>query len=371
MKKHILILLCVLAWTGVLAVGASPPSAQPDSKELMIGIKIYAYGGDLPELFAEWESLGINTVFVSPDLAAQDSFRELAREEGIAVFLILPIFYNPEELEKAPGLSALTEQGERAKDDWVEFICPTRRDYLERRIGSIKGLVQDLDPDGISLDFIRYFVFWEMVYPERTLESISDTCFDQNCLKRFQRETGIRLPESLSGTADRARWILSKHRREWTDWKCGVIAGAARLLAEAARGVKPDIEISIHTVPWRRDDFGGAIRSIAGQDVSALAGQADMISPMCYWHLLKRTPPWIHEVVDDAFAQGKGRVIPSIQVGNAYLKEKIPLKEFEEALGEALKPPSGGVIFWDWAALVREPEKKAALHAFLESRPRE
>lgn len=370
-KKHILILLCILAWTGVLAIGASPPSAQPDSKELMIGIKIYAYSGGLPELFAEWESLGINTVFVSPDLAAQGSFRELARETGTALFLIFPIFFNPEELGRDPGLHALTDRGEKAKDDWVEFICPTRQDYLERRIASIKGLIEDLDPDGISLDFIRYFVFWEMVYPERTLESISDTCFDRSCLERFQRETGIRLPESLSGTADRARWILSKHRREWTDWKCGVIAGAARLLAEGARGVKPDIEISIHTVPWRQDDFGRAIRSIAGQDVRALAGQADMISPMCYWHMLKRTPPWVHEVVDDAFAQGKGRVIPSIQVGNAYLKESIPLKEFEEAFGEALKPPSGGIIFWDWAALVREPEKKAVLHAFLESRPRE
>lgn len=337
----------------------------------MVGVKIYAFEGPLPELFAEWDRLGINAVFASPKLASQGAFRELAREEGIALFLILPIFYNPEELEKDPALSALTERGASAKDDWVEFICPTRRDYLERRIAAIKGLVRDLDPDGISLDFIRYFVFWEMVYPERTLESITDTCFDRSCLERFQRETGIRLPQTSSRVADKARWILSRHRREWTDWKSGVISGIIREIAETAKTAKPGIMINVHTVPWRQNDFGGAIRAIVGQDLAALAVQTDMLSPMCYWHMLKRAPSWIHEVVEDVYSQGKGRVVPSVQVGNAYIEKKLSVGEFKEAIEEALKPPSQGVIFWDWEALVREPEKKAALQAFLESRSRE
>lgn len=367
MKKILLVLFFFLSWTGGSAVGWSGSPGQSNSKDLMIGVKVYAHEGDLPELFAEWNRLGINTVFVSPELAAQGSFRKLAREKGITLFLILPIFFNPEELGQDPGLYALTDRGEKAKDDWVEFVCPTRPGYLERRTAAIKTLIRDLAPDGISLDFIRYFVFWERVYPERMLGSLSDTCFDGSCLERFQKETGVRLPERLTRVADKARWILSKHRREWTDWKCGVITETTRLIAGVARAAKPDIRINIHTVPWRQDDFGGAIRAIAGQDLRALAVQVDMISPMCYWHMLKRTPPWIHEVIQDAYNQSKARVIPSIQVGNAYLSEKLSVREFSEALDEAIRPPSGGVVFWNWEALVREPEKKDVVTALLGS----
>jgi hypothetical protein len=371
MRKFSLIALLGLFVWNVFPAGGRAFSTEPGKiAGPMIGVKIYAHKSSLPDLFKEWRELGVNTVFVSPALASQRPFRELAREKGIAVFLILPIFYNPEELKEDTGLYALTDRGERAKDDWVEFVCPTRPDYLERRSAAIKALIRDLDPDGISLDFIRYFVFWEMVYPERTLDSIADTCFDRSCLDLFQKETGIRLPERLTGIADKAHWILSEHRREWTDWKCSVISGVVRSIAEAARAAKPEIMINVHTVPWRREDFGGAIRAIAGQDLAALASQADMISPMCYWHMLKRDPPWVHDVVADVFSQSKGRVIPSIQVGNAYLSGKVSVEEFREALEEALKPPSEGVIFWNWDALAREPEKKAVLAAFLKSRTR-
>jgi hypothetical protein len=35
------------------------------------------------------------------------------------------------------------------------------------------------------------------------------------------------------------------------------------------------------------------------------------------------------------------------------------------SIREALRPPSGGVVFWSWQALEDEPEKKAALKAAL------
>jgi hypothetical protein len=336
----------------------------------MIGVKIYAHEGALPELFGEWRSLGINTVFVSPELAAQGQFRELARQHGISVFLILPIFFNPEELRSDAELYALTDRGDRAKDDWVEFVCPTRSAYRSRRIEWIKTLVRKLDPDGISLDFIRYFVFWEMIYPDRTLNSIADSCFDESCLNLFQKDTGIILPKGLAGVEAKAKWIQAQHRREWTDWKCEVITGMVRSIADEARAIKPKLMVNIHIVPWREKDFGGAIRAIAGQDVTALAALADMISPMCYWHMLKRKPPWVREVVEDFYSRTKGRIVPSIQVGQAYIKETLSTEEFKEALEEALTPPSGGVIFWNWDALVKEPEKKAVVAARLKAQNR-
>ena len=372
MKKNeiVALLLCAVLHGRSLGDHSRRSSDPENGKELTIGVKIYAHEGSLPELFAEWRSLGVNTVFVSPALAAQGQFRELARKQGISVFLILPVFFNPEELKSDPGLYALTDRGEKAKDDWVEFVCPTRPDYRNRRIEWIITLVRELDPEGISLDFIRYFVFWEMVYPERTPDSIANSCFDRSCLEQFQKDSGVTLPQGLGGTAETAKWIMAEHGREWTDWKCGVITGLVRSIAAEARAIKPKLIVNIHSVPWREKDFGGAIKVIAGQDLAALAAPADMISPMCYWHMLKRKPPWIREVVQDVYSRAKGLVVPSIQVGNAYISDKLSVEEFKEALDEALRPPSGGVIFWNWDALVKEPEKKTVVAARLKVRSR-
>jgi uncharacterized lipoprotein YddW (UPF0748 family) len=163
---------------------------------------------------------------------------------------------------------------------------------------------------------------------------------------------------------------MARHGREWTEWKCGVITNLVRIIAAAARAIKPQLLVNIHSVPWRQKDFGGAIKVIAGQDLAALAPSVDMISPMVYWHMLKRKPTWVHEVVEDVFVQTKNRVVPSIQVGSAYISDKLSVEEFREALEEAIRPPSGGVIFWNWDALAKEPAKKAVVAGRLKNRNR-
>jgi len=50
-------------------------------------------------------------------------------------------------------------------------------------------------------------------------------------------------------------------------------------------------------------------------------------------------------------------VIPSVQVGQAYLETEFGLEEFRETITEALRPPSGGVILWSWERLIAEPGK--------------
>jgi len=82
--------------------------------------------------------------------------------------------------------------------------------------------------------------------------------------------------------------------------------------------------------------------------------------------MLKREPSWIHSVVQDVHKQAKGRVIPSIQVSKAYLEKKFTAKDFREALVEALKYPSAGVIFWSWEALDKDREKKKAIKDVLD-----
>jgi hypothetical protein len=350
----------VLCAAVALAAAEAPPR--------VIGVKTYKLDRPLDGVFREWRALGINTVFASVELNRTAEFRRLATENGIKRFVILPVFYDPDALKADPGLHAVTARGERAVDDWVTFACPSREDFRKRKIASILDLVREADPDGLSLDFIRHFVFWEMVYPDRKPESLPRTCFDDHCRRRFEKDTGIRVPQRLQRPADVAGWIDSHHRERFTQWRSDLITSFVAETVTEARRIKPGIRINLHAVPWRRTDFEGAIRTVAGQDFPALSAHLDFLSPMTYAHMVKREPSWVHAVVEDLAAQSRAPILPSIQVEKTYLETPLSAAEFAESLREALRPPSAGVVFWSWEALERAPEKKALIPTVLSPR---
>lgn len=337
---------------------------HPSGSDMMIGIKVYNIDRDLKLLFKEWKELGINTVLASPAVF-NDQFTALAKRNNIKTFIILPVFYDPEVLKAHPDLYAVTDRGERAVDDWVEFVCPSREDFRKTKIEEIVQLVQDLDPDGISLDFIRFFCFWEKVYPDRNPDSIPNTCFCPFCLKAFQSDKNIPIPASLENVSDIAKWISGNHLAEWTNWKCSLISGMVNEIVSAVKKVKPGIIVNLHVVPWRQDDFNNAVRRIVGQDMPALTKYTDMISPMTYSHMLKRNPDWVQSVVNDISGQVNCKVIPSIQVNEAYLTTVLTDEEFEQTLKASLKPPSSGVFFWSWEQLEARPSKKEIVRKVL------
>ena len=78
---------------------------------------------------------------------------------------------------------------------------------------------------------------------------------------------------------------------------------------------------------------------------------------MTYAHMVKQPPTWVHHIVEDIFMQTGGTVLPSIQVGRAYLETEFDLEEFRETLEAALEAPSSGVIIWSWEHLIAEPAK--------------
>jgi hypothetical protein len=352
-------LLLVIVFTG-----CREKRNSQDQSGLLIGVKVYNIDRELKSVFEEWSNLGINTVFASPSIF-NDQFSELAKKHKIETFIILPVFYDPEALQAQPDLFAITGDGAKAIDDWVEFVCPSREDYRLKKIEYINQLVRDLDPDGISLDFIRFFCFWEKVYPDRHPDSIPNTCFCPLCLAKFQSDKNISIPESLKEVNDIAGWIKSNHQIEWIDWKCSLITGMVRDIVTEAKKIKPGIKVNLHGVPWRQDDFDNAIRRVVAQDFAALAEYCDIISPMTYSHMLKRKPDWIHSVVQNINDQVNCKVIPSIQVNEAYLTEILSSEEFEHTLIEALKPPSSGVFLWSWEQLEKRPEKKVILEKVL------
>lgn len=364
-----------LYWVDFTVLEVFPPPEQPAQAraapggDLLIGVKIYERPASLDELFAEWQALRIDTAFTSEVVAEDPEFRRLAAERGIDVFVIAPVFHNPEALARDPDLYAVTADGALARDDWVQFVCPSRPEYRARRTREIAELVRRLRPQGLSIDFIRHFVFWEKVHPATLHADIPNACFCRHCVTAFAAKVGIQLPEPLPDARSTAAWILADHAAEWTEWKIGLINSMAEQIVRAARAVDPALKINLHAVPWRRTDFGGAILRSAGQEFSSLSRFADYLSPMCYAHMLERPPDWIHAVVVRLAEESAAPILPSIQVGEAYRPGvAFSAAEFEQQLREALKPPSRGVVFWSWEALAREPEKRRVLREVLAER---
>ena len=350
-----------------LAWAQSGSDARPSpSRPLRVGVKIYERHGDVGGLFADFVDLGFNTLFVSEALAGDTEFRDLARRNGMAVFVIQPVFQDPDELKQKPGLVALTNAGTPALDDWVAFVCPTREEYRGRRAETIAQAASRLEPDGISLDFIRYFAYWERIHPERTYESIPRTCYCPTCLERFSRETGVILPSTVQTPAQAAAWIEANHLEAWTRWKCQVISSMVEDITRRVRAARPGLAVNLHAVPWRRDDFGGALRKVVAQDVPTLSRMTDLVSPMCYSAMLRREPAWIASVVKDFAAQSSFPVLPSIQVKEYYPGDRtLDAVEFEACLRAALEPPSAGVVFWSWDLIEKAPENRRVIKRFL------
>lgn len=333
------------------------PGCKPEEDRPLIGVKIYEHSGPYDQLFRQWNAMGINTGFCSQELISEQEFMLEARKHGISTFVILPVFFNPELLAEIPDIAAINRNGEPAAEEWVEFVCPSREDYRQLVVEHARQMVREHRPDGISIDFIRHFVYWEKVYPDRDPVSLPISCFDSVCLAHFQGEKSVSIPDSLTTVQGKAAWILENHGDTWTEWRCQLITSMVEAIAVAAREEKPDILVNIHLVPWATEDFNGAIQRVAGQDIPALSQHADYLSPMTYAHMVQREPAWIHHIVEDIYLQTGGTVLPSIQVGRAYLETEFGLEEFRETVEAALQPPSSGVVVWSWERLIAEPEK--------------
>jgi len=331
--------------------------------ERIHGVKIYDTQRDFSSLFEEWRTLGINSAFVSGHLLSRNSFRDMAHAVGIPLFVILPIFYDKKALKASPELFAVTNQGEIAEDEWVRFVCPSREEFIQKKIETIINLIREFQPDGISLDFIRHFVFWEKVHPDRKAKTIPNTCFDNTCVSAFQEKLNIEIPDFEGDVMRLSKWIMDTYPDDWVNWKCELITKTVHRIHDAVRQEFPTCLINLHAVPWREMDFEGAVKSVAGQNIEALSIYADMVSPMCYAHMLKRDSSWIHSVVEDVSRRSKVRVVPSIQVREHYLPERLTVDEFQRSLSAALRPPSTGVVYWSWNALEEDPQKKEIIRS--------
>lgn len=305
----------------------------------------------------ELEKMGVNVVFgnVNPEV------RRALKDNGILYFMNVSVFHDSNARDRE-DLLAVDNHGSQKLEGWQTFVCPVRKDYRSRKIAEIEDGVRRLKPDGVSLDFIRYPVFWEMMGPDDLVSEIRNFCFCEHCLKYFQKRTGIVIPMNLATTNRKASWILAEHGQRWTDWKCSVITSMVKRIRAAARMIQPDILIDIHALPWRLGDYGGAVKSVAGQDFVTLASCVDIFSPMCYHTLLGRKPQWAPSVVEETARLTGKPVWPCVQVkglkdNEAYSNAPVSPCDFHQVLEYALRPPACGINVLDWPGLKENRQK--------------
>ncbi len=328
--------------------------------------------------FQEMESLGVTHIFLLEPFFERAHIKQALRHTSLKTWMISQIFFNDHnhlsDTEDNP-LLAIRADGSVAigesPGNWLEMACPNNgpgydpanpsEGYRETTIARIVESVGTHRPYGLSLDFVRYFAFWERILEGTDPSDLHDTCFCSRCLSLFSQAHGVAIPTELTETRDVAAWIHANALEAWIAFKTNTITSFVTEVAAAVKAVDPEIKINVHGVPWRRADFNDAAKRIAGQDFGALAQVVDVISPMCYAKMLEREPAWINSVVEDIAAQidmTSTMIIPAFQVvGDMYVEGPVTIEEFRAYMNESLKGSSAGVAFWPWEQMTDEQKE--------------
>lgn len=299
------------------------------SMERMLGVKVYDSSFCTDRYLDSLQQVGFNTVFLGRGALNQTVADNLNRR-GLFWNIVEPVFLVTEDEQCA---LATQINGSPAEDDWVRFACPTDSEHLDHVRKRIESDILQFNPPGVSLDFLRFFQFWEMTDPLADPRNLARTCYCERCKKQAKSF----ISESL--------------------WRRGLVTGTAIELSSLARSFKDNLRIGIHAVPWTRSLFDGAREEVIGQSFSSLSEVADYLTPMAYHHMMHMQPSYIKELISDMADEGCKHIVPSIQSKEAYRTDAMSASEFKEALKLALQNPSEGVLIYKWEDLCQDKER--------------
>ncbi|MCK5534291.1 hypothetical protein KAI68_04175 [bacterium] len=301
----------------------------------------YFKGKNVNEIVQELKGKSINALF--GDYRNKELINAL-HKNNMYFFVEVSIFVGERYWGKYPESRPINAKGEKiSKIKWYAGLCPNQEELRKEKLAKIKQLITDYEVDGIWLDFIRYPCHWEV--PEPKLEQ---TCFCNECLKIFQKETKIQIPQMLKTTKGKAEWILKEHEKDWTEWKCRNITSLVESVREIIKQNKPEMILAMFTVPWKTGDHNNAIKKIIGQDYFALAEYVDIFSPMVYHKMCNRPKKWIADITEYVFQLTGKDVLPIIQTHD------ISEQEFGKMLDTVAGSKANGVIIFSSRHLLPE-----------------
>jgi hypothetical protein len=194
-----------------------------------------------------------------------------------------------------------------------------------------------------------------------------DTCFCDRCLRRFQADAAITLPQV--STPERAALLLSTHRSAWVRWRLNVFTDWVREFRDIRDVTRPGALLGTFHNPWSDDDVGGARIEKLAIDLKAQAAYIDVFSPMPYHARFGHAgdPAWISRQVAwlgtylgvNGVPGERLRIWPIVQISD--WGEPVPVRQIDEVLRHGARAPATGVMVFAWGGLRKSPEKIDAI----------
>lgn len=245
-------------------------------------------------------------------------FRDALAARGIAYFSSILFGFDPRLLAAHPDLMPVDQHGRpQDKTDWYMGIPADRETNIQHKLSLLKPAVDELQPDGVHLGFIRWPGFWEIWLDDVKRQDMPDFCYGAATLKKFCSDVNIDLP--VHDAARSATIIRSRHRELWRNWKClEVVKTVARVKTEL-RGCKGDLQIAINTLPFFLSDFDNAVEEVFGQSPAMLGEVAEVFEVMAYHQILRRDAEWPGKIGTDIKLRSGQTTVCTIQGNPLYL----------------------------------------------------
>lgn len=303
-------------------------------------------------LVEQWNNIGVSSVYLLSNQLSETAPLSLLESD---LWIIIQTLLEPKNSDFP---LATLQNGEKAigkgDGEWLRMLCPRGvnkkgKGLLEWRASQIDEVIQCFSPTGISLDFIRHFVFWEEIYSEEDMDSSPRSCFCERCIHAFVEKHSEVIPKELMETSEISEWILKNYQEKWKQFTSETITDIVGFFNRYIKSRYPEVKLNIHLLPWDRDAYNGAILKSAGQDIEALEPFIDQVSPMCYAPMLNRSSCWISQFITKLKTETQLPIYPAIQICSMYGTKPLSDSDFREMLKSTKQ--AEGVVLWPWEAL--------------------
>jgi hypothetical protein len=297
----------------ILAVQANAADPAVGVWMRLDGIK----GQDPSQVAASLESRGVSAVFFLVPLPATEDEMKRIRElrsslgPGIEFHAWLTVYNNPRYLENRSDEAFISADG-RPDPGW---ISPTSASFAQHLLGTIDTLAEDLEPDGLFLDY-----FYVPVGP-----------FDNRTVEDYSSSVGINLSvANLTGNPDLLGLFL-----EWRNEKM-----IGTLQAISARAGERGLELSVFLLMYEESQRLGT-----GQDLARFIQHTDFLVPNTYHVAARRPASWVGGGVEALSEAGADRIRPGIQGFD------ISPEEIYKAVGSAIRAGAEGLVLFRWGTM--------------------
>ncbi len=288
------------------------------------------------------------------------TFRQKIKNAGIEYFGSVSYGFAEDCLNKYKNFPIDQNGNKEEKIDWYIGSCPTCEDYNQERYNLVENSMKVLNLDGFFLGFMRYPGFWELWLPGTDGEKWREYCFCPRCLEKFQKFSGIKVPDYV--TVPEGQWIRQNCKDQWIKFKSQIIHDIVQNFRDIIKKYNPHAKVILNTVPFNQEHYGNYGKSIFGQDPLLLADVVDIFEVMGYHQILNQPFQWIGKAGEYfkktsgktvvCTAQGKALYIDGMHKNSGRM-ENLSKEEFKNALYSIKDSNVDGAVVFTWSDFLR------------------